>query len=168
MSNASIPPQLLTDESVSETSNITSLPPSPSSLKSASLSAENDRVTTTTSEITATSISAQVSSSVDSTSSGHVTATASRASCSASDPTLVTETSDGRDEWARQGPAPVQALGVLSSVSVTVKIMTTTSSLVQVLSHFVDCGYEAAEKDRIHSLLRTVLKHVWPVLRCYW
>ena len=133
-------------------------------------------MTATTSEaaestdLVTSSTLAQASSYVTSTSSDRVTA--SQASSSATDPILITETSVGRDEWAGHGSVPttpVQALGVLSSVSVLSEDYDHCYLLfVQVLSHFVDCGYEAAEKDRIHSLLRTVLKHVWPVLRCYW
>lgn len=139
-----LPVHILKDESVSETSNVPSPPPSP---KSAPFTTKNDHDTATSSEITESTdivmraTSVQASSRVTSTSSDHVIATASHAGSSASDPLLVTETSDGagRDEWAGQGsvgeiPAtPVQALGVLSSVR---KIFSDNYTVVSSLFRF--------------------------------
>ena len=38
------------------------------------------------------------------------------------------------------------------------------SSFFQVLSHFIDCVFDGTEKDKVISLLKSVMFNVWPHL----
>ncbi len=73
----------------------------------------------------------------------------------------------------------VQALAVLSNVSSsTIRLLLSGSTNValisgclcvaaQVLSHFVDCAFEGAEKDKVIALLKAVLGNIWPHLQSH-
>ena len=37
-------------------------------------------------------------------------------------------------------------------------------SLLQVLSHFIDCVFDGTERDKVIALLKSVLYNVWPHL----
>ena len=37
-------------------------------------------------------------------------------------------------------------------------------SLLQVLSHFIDCVFDGTERDKVISLLKSVMHNVWPHL----
>ena len=39
-----------------------------------------------------------------------------------------------------------------------------SSSFLQVLSHFIDCVFDGSEKDKVISLLKSVMYNVWPHL----
>ena len=62
----------------------------------------------------------------------------------------------------------IQAMAVLSNVSsVHWPFEVCHIDFLKVLSHFIDCVYNSSEKDRVSSLLKTVFKSVWPVIRNY-
>ena len=37
-------------------------------------------------------------------------------------------------------------------------------TLLQVLSHFIDCVFDGTERDKVISLLKSVMHNVWPHL----
>ena len=61
----------------------------------------------------------------------------------------------------------LQALAVLSNVStILVHFKLDSADLVslQVLAHFIDCVFGGSEKDKVTSLLKSVLFNIWPHL----
>ena len=59
-----------------------------------------------------------------------------------------------------------QALAVLSNVSKCLLFiwMILSSCVLQVLSHFIDCVFDGSEKDKVISLLKSVMFNLWPHL----